>query len=122
ILFDQEMTGQSFYWKPAECEQFVNGQPAKPFSLSGDVGFAFGSAVLTQAGLDTVGNIASQLKDMPNVNAITVSGHTDRIGNADANQQLSQQRAQAVRTALVNQGLPAGKIQAQGFGASKPVV
>ena len=122
VLFDKDMTGQSFYWKPAECAQILDGKPVKPFSLSGDVGFGFGSAVLTTAGVNAVRNIAGQLKQAPAGSTITVSGHTDYIGNDDANQRLSQQRAEAVRQALANEGIPAANIQAQGFGESRPVV
>ena len=122
ILFDKDWTGQSFYWKPAACADILNGKSVKPFSLSGDVGFGFGSAVLTTAGVNAVRNIANQLKQAPEGSQITVSGHTDYIGNDDANQLLSQQRAEAVRQALVEDGVSAASIQAQGFGESRPVV
>ena len=121
VLFDNHKLGQSFYWKPADCADLLGDKP-KPFSLSGDVGFAFGSAVLTTAGLEAVHNIAGQLKQAPEGQPILVSGHTDRIGSAAANQTLSQQRAEAVRQALVSEGIPAGTLQAQGFGPDRPVV
>src|SRR5690606_11212966 len=115
--------GQSFYWKPAECADLLNVKaPAKPFSLSGDVSFAFASAVLTAEGYSAVHNVAEQLKQAPSAQKITVSGHTDRIGDDTANQVLSQQRAESVRQALVAEGIAAASIQAQGFGESRPVV
>src|SRR5690606_35598367 len=105
VLFDNDKIGRSFYWAPAECADMVNGQaPMKPFSLSCDVGFAFGSAVLTTAGLSTVRDIPSQLKLLSKLDQVVVSGHTDRIGDAAANQRLSQQRAESVRNALVAEG------------------
>jgi len=124
VLFDKEKIARNFYWAPAECASIL-GQPqppVKPFSLSGDVGFAFGSAVLTTAGLNTVRDIAGQLKRMSEVQRITVSGHTDRIGGAASNLRLSQQRAESVRRALAAEGIPASVIAAQGFGEERPVV
>jgi len=123
VLFDKDLIGRSFHWAPAECADILKQKkPAKPFSLSGDVGFAFGSAVLTAAGQATVRDIAGQLKQMPEVRQIKVSGHTDRIGDAASNQRLSQQRAESVRRALAAEGVPAASIQAQGFGKDRPVV
>ena len=123
VLFDRQMTGQSFYWKPAECAELLGDKPpAQPFSVASDVGFEFGSAVLTPRGEDAVHDIAEQIKQAPPGQPITVSGHTDRIGNETANQQLSQQRAEAVRQALVANGIPSETIQAQGYGESRPIV
>ena len=123
VLFDNDLLGQSFYWKPADCADLLGQKPAaKPFSLSGDVSFGFASAVLTTAGLNAVRNIATQLKQGPEGQQITVKGYTDRIGNDAANLDLSQRRADAVRDALAAQGIPASTIQAQGFGEQNPVV
>ncbi len=52
---------------------------------------------------------------------VTVAGHTDGTGNAAANQMLSEQRAGVVVASLVNQGVPAGRLTAVGFGAGQPV-
>lgn len=125
VLFDNDKIARNFHWAPAECANILNGASvpaAKPFSLSGDVGFAFGSAALTPAGLAEIQSIAGQLKQQGQAQRITVSGHTDRIGDAAANQRLSQQRAVSVGRALVAQGIPADAIQAQGFGETRPVV
>lgn len=125
VLFDKDKIARNFHWAPAECADILNqssGPGVTPFSLSGDVGFAFGSAALTAAGLNEIQDIAGQLRQLEQVENITVSGHTDRIGDVASNQRLSQQRAEAVRRALADQGIPAGVIQAQGFGPSRPVV
>ena len=128
VLFDKDELARSFHWAPAECASILNQKPVpapapmKPFSLSGDVGFAFGSATLTTAGLNTVRDIAPQLKRLSELQQVTVSGHTDRIGNDAVNLRLSQQRAESVRNALAAEGIPASKIRAQGFGKSQPVV
>jgi peptidoglycan-associated lipoprotein len=53
---------------------------------------------------------------------ITVEGFTDPAGPAEYNRQLAQRRAQAVRDALVERGLPATQLRAVGYGADRPVV
>ena len=52
---------------------------------------------------------------------LAIEGHTDNIGSDAANQQLSEQRAQAVVAALVQGGIAADRLSAAGFGASKPI-
>lgn len=52
---------------------------------------------------------------------IAIEGHTDNVGNAVANQKLSESRAQAVMAAVIGGGIDAKRMTAAGFGASKPV-
>ena len=52
---------------------------------------------------------------------LQVEGHTDSVGGDDYNQKLSENRANAVRTYLVSQGLDSGIVTAQGFGKTRPV-
>ncbi|HEV9037667.1 MAG TPA: OmpA family protein [Puia sp.] len=50
-----------------------------------------------------------------------IDGHTDSDGSPDGNMRLSQQRADAVKEALVRMGIDAGRLTTKGFGASKPM-
>ena len=52
---------------------------------------------------------------------IRVSGHTDNVGNAGRNQALSQARAEAVRTYLVDHGIDGDRVEAVGYGDQQPV-
>lgn len=52
---------------------------------------------------------------------IVISGHTDSVGDPEANQILSKARAQAVVNLLVDQKVTAERLTAQGFGASQPI-
>jgi len=52
---------------------------------------------------------------------LAVEGHTDSIGTDEYNRRLSEQRAEAVRDYLVQQGIGADAISASGFGKSEPV-
>ncbi len=54
--------------------------------------------------------------------ALTIEGHTDNIGSAEYNQDLSERRAEAVRKALVKDfGVPAARLSAKGYGMTRPV-
>lgn len=50
-----------------------------------------------------------------------IGGHTDTSGDADQNLTLSQLRADRVRGALINAGLPEGMLTAQGYGSAQPI-
>lgn len=52
---------------------------------------------------------------------IRIEGHTDTQGGADFNQRLSQRRAETVVEALVHSGVPRSRLQAQGFGETRPL-
>jgi outer membrane protein OmpA-like peptidoglycan-associated protein len=52
---------------------------------------------------------------------IEISGHTDNTGNPAYNQQLSERRAQAVYNYLISRGIEARRIQAKGYGQTRPV-
>lgn len=59
------------------------------------------------------------LQRHPDVN-VAIHGHTDNVGSAATNQQLSEERAQSVMDFLVSCGIPANRLAAQGFGPSRP--
>jgi outer membrane protein OmpA-like peptidoglycan-associated protein len=68
--------------------------------------------------LDQIGKL---LSDHPDIK-LTVTGHTDNQGNADYNLALSRRRADAIVAALVRDyGVAAGRLNAQGMGASAPI-
>lgn len=52
---------------------------------------------------------------------IEIGGHTDDVGNDDANLKLSQSRAEAVKQFLTEKGIPETRITAKGYGEAKPV-
>jgi OOP family OmpA-OmpF porin len=52
---------------------------------------------------------------------IEVRGYTDRLGSSAYNLQLSQRRADAVKALLVQQGIPADRINARGLGEQDPI-
>lgn len=89
-------------------------------TLSGSVLFATGKHELLSIAKDKLNEVAQVLKDQ-GFRKVIVEGHTDSQGSDTKNQELSLARAEAVRTHLVSQGLPAAQIEARGLGESRPV-
>ena len=83
--------------------------------------FATGSAELPAASAPALQNAADQIKGMPAGTVIEIAGHTDNVGDAAANMTLSQQRADAVRNALVRDGVNPAMLTARGYGDTRPV-
>ena len=86
------------------------------------VNFEFGRSTLAATSHGLLDEIADLLVAHPEVVRVRVEGHTDLVGSPAANQALSQSRAEAVRAYLVSAGVPADRIEAKGYGASRPVV
>jgi outer membrane protein OmpA-like peptidoglycan-associated protein len=91
-------------------------------TLSGSVLFASGQASLLGPAMLRLDQVAEALKSVKGGPQITVEGHTDSIGTSEYNQQLSLSRAQVVRDYLVGRGISASRIDAYGFGSSRPLV
>ena len=89
------------------------------FTLAGDA-FASGQATLTGSAGASVQALAAYLQAGPAAN-VRIEGHTDGQGEAAANLQLSQRRANAVRDALAAAGVPRSRVQAVGRGESAPI-
>lgn len=85
-----------------------------------DVLFKLNSATLRPDARERLAKVAGILLAYPDIH-VEVNGYTDNTGSPSYNEQLSQQRADAVRNFLVQQGVPQASIQAQGFGQDNPV-
>jgi outer membrane protein OmpA-like peptidoglycan-associated protein len=64
--------------------------------------------------------VASVMKSNPGI-TVVIEGHTDSVGPADYNLRLSDSRANSVRGALVERGVESGRMEAIGYGESKPI-
>ena len=71
--------------------------------------------------LDGVAKIATDCKSALDGKMLRVGGHTDNVGEDVYNQNLSQQRADAVKDYLGKQGLDSGSIQGVGYGEAQPI-
>ncbi|HEX6241237.1 MAG TPA: OmpA family protein [Polyangiales bacterium] len=90
-------------------------------TLSGSVLFASDKTELLPAAQERLTEVAKAINDGDDASQMVVEGHTDAKGSATHNQQLSTQRAEAVRRYLVSQGISESRIRAQGLGFSRPV-
>lgn len=86
----------------------------------GDVLFASGQTTLVEGGRSSLAEVVDLLQTEPD-KKIRVEGHTDSLGDAEANLQLSEQRAQAVLEALVSMGVSSERISALGMGEDFPI-
>ena len=94
------------------------------FTLGADALFAFdksGRDDMLPAGRARLEEFATKVKTLSKVEAIVVRGYTDRLGSDRHNLPLSLQRALTVKNYLVNLGVPANVIEAEGKGSSNPV-
>lgn len=85
------------------------------------INFASGSAEIPQSSENFLAKAAAIIKMAPAGTVMEIGGHTDSAGDADANLRLSEQRAEAVRSYLVSQGVEPSMLTARGYGATKPI-
>jgi OOP family OmpA-OmpF porin len=84
--------------------------------------FGFDKANLKDEGKAALDEAAAKIKANPEIKAVIVTGHTDRIGSDAYNQKLSERRANQVKDYLAAQGVDPAIIEAVGKGESEPVV
>jgi OOP family OmpA-OmpF porin len=90
-------------------------------TFSADSLFDFDKSTVKPAGRIDLDKFAVELKGVE-FDVITVTGHTDRIGTQAYNQKLSERRAEAVNSYLVETaGVAGNKISAKGVNGSDPV-
>ena len=89
-------------------------------TLSGSVLFASNKSDLLPSAQDRLNHVADALLATKERN-LTVDGFTDSQGSVSYNQDLSQRRADAVRTYLISRGYPGELILAEGIGENRPV-
>ena len=83
--------------------------------------FNTGSAQILDESRPTLAAVAKLIKQSK-VAVLTIEGHTDNVGTAQYNQDLSEKRAAAVRQSLVADfGVPAARLTAKGYGLTRPV-
>lgn len=103
--------------KIAETKRTEQGLVAK---LKSDILFETGKAQLKPTAQKNLTEMATIMKKYPE-NILTINGFTDSTGSEKTNATLSAQRAEAVKSHLLAQGLPAATLTSQGLGSAQPV-
>ncbi|HSN38944.1 MAG TPA: OmpA family protein [Burkholderiales bacterium] len=89
-------------------------------NVPASVSFASGSAAIDARLHPTLDKIANTLNEYP-ASKITVAGHTDSVGSAQANLELSSRRAAAVADYLAQRGVQRSRITTVGRGETEPI-
>ena len=101
---------------PEACKPNV-----ETITVSAEKLFGFDKSALKDEGKAALDDAAAKIKANPEIKAVVVTGHTDRIGSDAYNQKLSEKRAKQVADYLVTQGVDSGIISSVGKGESEPV-
>jgi outer membrane protein OmpA-like peptidoglycan-associated protein len=111
---------------PTEAASIAEPTPApapvavEHVNLAGDALFATGLATLTPAARASLDKLLSEREDRT-YTQVTVTGHTDSVGNDAANLALSKRRAETVAGYLKAHGLNAQTVSVSGRGSADPV-
>ena len=98
----------------------VNGLKAIKVTFDSGILFDFNKATLKADAKRNLDKFASEMADLPDTD-ITVLGHTDNVGTAEANQKVSDNRANAVSNYLQGKGISKERIIAEGHSYNDPV-
>ena len=103
-----------------ETVEDVNGLKAIKVTFDSGILFDFNKATLKADAKKNLDQFAAEMSDLPDTD-ITVLGHTDNVGTAEANQKVSDNRANAVSKYLQGKGIDASRIIAEGHSFNDPV-
>jgi len=85
------------------------------------INFPTNSAEIPAISKTLLQQAAVAFKQLPSSTVVEIGGYTDNTGDPAANMQLSQQRAEAVRAALVQAGVDPSMLVAKGYGSASPI-
>jgi outer membrane protein OmpA-like peptidoglycan-associated protein len=102
------------------CAQFIKFTEDRIVILD-QVHFKTGSAEILPKSFPMLMEIADVLKANMNIKRLLIEGHTDNTGTLALNTRLSQERADSVRTWLINHGIAEDRLEAEGFGPTRPI-
>lgn len=105
---------------PPQQKQLVAIQKGK-LEIKQAVFFATNKAIIRPRSFKMLNQIARVIQQHPEIDKIVIEGHTDNVGNAEANRRLSLARAEAVRKYLVKKGVEASRLDAKGYGPDRPI-
>ena len=116
--------GTSYFEVDPQCRILSRHPDIKLSPASGRtrllVFFDFGKSSLTPSSYPELGRAVRLMKAVPSMQ-VEIAGYTDNIGSDDVNMRISQQRANAVRDYILQQGIDASRVTAKGYGKDSPI-
>jgi OOP family OmpA-OmpF porin len=107
--------------EPGKVVNAYGCMPKETATMTVEVLFSTGAAKLGSEAYPHLNELAAFMNEHPETK-IEIQGHTDNTGSKKRNKELSNERANAIRTYLVEQaGIPASRVSAYGYGDEKPV-
>ncbi|MDB5283536.1 MAG: outer membrane protein/peptidoglycan-associated protein [Bacteroidota bacterium] len=104
---------------PYTYEYTITASPPRTFTLD-NVFFDSGKSTLRAESNKELNELA-EFMSLKKTLVIEIAGHTDNVGTSDANQKLSEDRANAVKQYLQKKGITADRVKAKGYGDTQPV-
>ncbi len=89
--------------------------------ITEQVYFKTGKAIIQTKSYAILDAVVAVMKENPQIEKIRVEGHTDDRGAEEMNLKLSDDRSKSVRQYLIDNGVSATRIEAEGFGESTPI-
>ena len=89
--------------------------------ISQQINFEFAKSTILPDSFFILDEVTDVMLRNPRLRQVRVEGHTDDVGGAERNQVLSEDRALAVTKYLSDHGVEANRLQAQGYGLTKPL-
>ena len=86
-----------------------------------NINFELSKSDLLPASFVELDKVVTMMRDFPQME-IRLEGHTDVVGDPEANQKLSEERVESCKNYLVKKGIAPTRIQTIGYGSSKPII
>ncbi len=125
FLVDRRSSEQLVAMNKVSPPEEVNVEDILPLEINKtivlrNIYFAQSKPDVLEASYPALNNLAEVLKKRPHI-VIRIEGHTDNVGDKKALMELSWQRAEAIKSFLVEQGVMSENIETQGFGDTQPI-
>jgi OOP family OmpA-OmpF porin len=102
------------------CPDEIPAAVAKFTGVIQGINFKTDSDKITKPSFKVLDKAVQVLVDYPDVK-MEIGGHTDNVGGAEHNMELSQKRAESVKNYMVGKGIQADRLTAVGYGMDKPL-
>ena len=104
-------------------QEVASAESAANAKVDLNILFKFNSDSIQPSSMDQINEIASSLLSAELADAnILIEGHTDNVGSADYNSQLSLRRSIAIKDILISSGVPGNRLRVVGKGEAEPVM